>query len=305
MKKRRHHYVWRNYLRSWSENEQIWCARNEKIFLTNLMNIGQERDFYRLNDLTYQDTYILKLLINQHPNKMIRELNQGWVDLFTAVFKIRNQVNMLGVSNDEFETEIEKQIINLGEDCHCAIEEGAIIFLDGLLASVTNFITDEDNVVKFIHYLCIQYFRTKKMKEKVASAVSGLDLLDTDKVWNILSHVFSTSVAWAIYAERSEWSLVILENHTKSSFITCDQPIVNTFAAFGRQINGHDELELYYPLSPEKAILLTKRVEYKGMSSKVLDEAEASSYNDIMIDMSYEQIYSASQDQLVNLVQKK
>ncbi|MCK7632646.1 MULTISPECIES: DUF4238 domain-containing protein [unclassified Shewanella] len=304
MKKRRHHYVWRNYLRSWSDNEQIWCVRNKKVFPTNLMNIGQERDFYRLNELTKQEVSFLTLLINQHTSEAIQKLNHGWVELFTAVFRIREQVNKHGLSDDEFEAEIEKQIINLGEDFHCGIEEGAIKFLDGFLDNGTNFLADEDNAIEFIHYFCVQYFRTKNMKENAASSVSELGLLDVDKAWNILSHMFSTSLAWSIYAERSQWSSVILENHTSSPFLTSDQPIINTYAAFDKQVKDHDELEFYYPLSPEKALLLTKRTEYKGVPSKSLNELEVSGYNDIMIDMSHEQIYSFQKEQLEMYVQK-
>lgn len=304
MKKRRHHYVWRNYLRPWSDNEQIWCVRNKKVFPTNLMNIGQERDFYRLNELTNKEISFLTSLINQHASETIRKLNHGWVELFTAIFKIREQVNNYGLSDDAFEAEIEKQIINLGEDFHCRIEEGAIKFLGGLLDSGTNFLADEDNVIEFIHYLCVQYFRTKNMKESAVSAVSELGLLDMDKAWNILSHTFSTTLAWGIYSERSQWSSVILENHTPSPFLTSDQPIINTYAAFGKQVKDHDELEFYYPLSPEKALLLTRKDEYKGMSSKALNELEARGYNDIVIDMSYEQIYSFQKEQLEMYVQK-
>ncbi|WP_421201325.1 DUF4238 domain-containing protein [Aeromonas enteropelogenes] len=96
----------------------------------------------------------------------------------------------------------------------------------------------------------------------------------------------------------------MLENHTYSPFLTSDQPIVNTYAAFGKQVKDHDELEFYYPLSPEKALLLTKKAEYKDMSSIALKEFEAISYNDIMIDMSHEQIYSVRKDQLERYAQK-
>jgi hypothetical protein len=111
MKKRRHHYVWRNYLRAWTDNEQIWCLRDQKIFLSNLMNIGQECDFYRLKDLTNQEIDFIKLLIHSNQSEMLKKLNHGWIELFTDVFKIRGTANNLGISNAGFEQEIEKKLL--------------------------------------------------------------------------------------------------------------------------------------------------------------------------------------------------
>jgi hypothetical protein len=167
-----------------------------------------------------------------------------------------------------------------------------------MLTSNTNFLNDEELVVEFIHYLCVQYFRTKKVKENVANSVAELGLLDVDKAWNILSNIFSTTLGWSIYIERSFWSAVILVNHTKTSFLTGDQPIINTYAAFGYQVKEHDHLEFYYPLSPNKALLLTKNSEFKGVHSKVLSEAEVARFNDAILDLAHEQIYAATKFQL-------
>lgn len=285
-------------MRAWSYNEQIWCSRDQKIFPSNLMNIGQERDFYRLKDLTNQEINFIKLLINSNQSEMLKKLNHGWIELFTAVFKIRGIVNNLGISDAEFEQKTEKEIVNLGEDFHSEIEVSAIKFLEGMLTNNTNFLNDEELVAEFIHYLCVQYFRTKKIKEKVASAVAELGLLDADKAWNILSHIFSTSLGWSIYVERALWSAVILVNHTNTSFLTSDQPIINTYAAFGNKVVEHDHLEFYYPLSPNKALLLTKSSEYQGMHCRVLSEIEVARFNDAIVDLAYEQIYAASKSQL-------
>jgi|TARA_R100000501_G_C2597706_1_gene95737 hypothetical protein len=118
------------------------------------MNIGQERDFYRLKDLTTQDIEVIKLLIGTHQSEMLKKLNHGWIELFTTIFKIRESVNNSDLSNSDLEEEIERQIINIGEDFHSDIESGAIKYLDGMLTNDTDFLRDEDSSIEFIHYLC-------------------------------------------------------------------------------------------------------------------------------------------------------
>jgi hypothetical protein len=92
MKKRRHHYVWRAYLKPWSTNNKIWCHRDGKIFNPNLMGIGQERDFYKLKHLTKSDIALIKLLAIDHLNPRLKKLNEGWLTMFTAVFEIKEQL---------------------------------------------------------------------------------------------------------------------------------------------------------------------------------------------------------------------
>jgi len=64
-KKRRHHYVWQHYLKPWLVSEKIYCLRDNSIFPTNTVNIGQQRDFYKLKELLSEDIdFIKQLAIN-------------------------------------------------------------------------------------------------------------------------------------------------------------------------------------------------------------------------------------------------
>jgi len=47
MKKRRHHYVCKDYLNAWAVNGKVWCRMEEEVFNSNPVNIVQERDFVR------------------------------------------------------------------------------------------------------------------------------------------------------------------------------------------------------------------------------------------------------------------
>ena len=92
----------------------------------------------------------------------------------------------------------------------------------------------------------------------------------------------STNLGWSLYIERALWNAVILKTN-RDIVLTGDQPIINTYAAFGNEVTEHDHLEFYYPLSPRKALLLTKKRELQGVHSKVLSEAEVGEFNDAIV----------------------
>ncbi len=79
-KKRRHHYVWKQYLRSWAIDEKIFCLRDKKIINPNLVGIAQQRDFYKLNELKVDDIEFIMGFINKSP----KESRQGYSQLLKA-----------------------------------------------------------------------------------------------------------------------------------------------------------------------------------------------------------------------------
>ena len=61
--KKRHHYVWRNYLRAWSNSNDLIPSLikiNNKIAITNLTNVAQKKLFYSLEEFTFEEEYYLK-----------------------------------------------------------------------------------------------------------------------------------------------------------------------------------------------------------------------------------------------------
>ena len=53
-KKKKHHYVWQHYLTAWArDGEQVWCLRKGgEPFRSHTLNIGQQRYFYRLREMS-------------------------------------------------------------------------------------------------------------------------------------------------------------------------------------------------------------------------------------------------------------
>ncbi|MGL5712399.1 MAG: DUF4238 domain-containing protein [Paraclostridium sp.] len=65
IKKRRQHYVFQAYLNAWTNDEKLWCMRNNKKFNTGTINVAQERDFYRINPLNKDEEKFYNLFVSR------------------------------------------------------------------------------------------------------------------------------------------------------------------------------------------------------------------------------------------------
>ncbi|WP_421238554.1 DUF4238 domain-containing protein [Aeromonas enteropelogenes] len=304
--KRRHHYVWRKYLKTWAEDDLIWCLRNKRIFQSNLMGIAQERDFYKLNELREDDINFVKLYVDSIPDQSLRDMCKGWATKFITASEIIRSLRSISLEgeNKKIDEMIDSLIYNTEEDLHSAIEISSIHTINRLIERKEDTFDNRSDYIKFIHYLCTQYTRTNSMKQRAILSDPGHLKVDMSKVWNILSHIVATSIGLSIIREQGQWSVVTLINKSDTKFITTDQPVINTFAAFERQPEEDDELELYYPLSPMIAILLTKKT-FQGAREIIIDNQQAKHYNLSMISLAHEQIFSSSSTELECLIAKE
>lgn len=298
MKKRRHHYVWRHYLRSWAKNDLIWCLREGKLFNTNLMNIGQKKDFYKLKELTDKDIdFLEKAIVNNSPEHL-KKNNQEWIESFNKAFEIKNELEKRNISHAEIDKELDEAVFNLEEDLHGKIESEAIKYIEDILKENIDFYDTDDGCMNFTHYLCVQYMRTQKRKHEVLSSLGSVSFIDTEKIWNILSHLLSTNIAWSLYADRKYFKMILLKNSTENNFITGDQPVINTYAIGLRPDEAPDKLEFYYPLSPKLAILIKEKSSDNESKCVQLTSDEVDKYNQYIVGQSHSQIYGASDSDL-------
>lgn len=61
-RKKKHHYVWKIYLKPWTDNEQVPALfkNSKKIINTNPEGIEQQRYFYALKVFTEEEEIMLK-----------------------------------------------------------------------------------------------------------------------------------------------------------------------------------------------------------------------------------------------------
>lgn len=295
MKKiRHHHYVWRYYLRSWAPNEKIACLMEGKAFESNIMGIGQKRDFYKLKELNSDDfAFIKKLAIDSSP-KHFQSLHENLVNQFNLVFQLKELIKLRGIDDDGLNNLFDMVIHNLEENLHTGIESMAKKYIESVLREDIEFYYTDAGCMDFMYFLCVQYMRTEKIRKSVLEAVGSVKTVNFEKIWNVLSHIFATNMGWVFYAERKSFKIILLKNETTKEFITGDQPVINTYANIGMSITPPDKVELYYPVSPRIAILISEKEEYKEIHRKLLNESDVVSYNNLIVSNSYSQVYATS-----------
>jgi len=293
-KKRHHHYVWRYYLRAWASNEKIACLRGGRIFKPNLMGVGQKRDFYKLQELNSDELAFIKRLAIDTAPKHLQELHTNLVRRFNIVFKLREYIESKDINDQELKNLLDITIHNLEEDLHAGIEGETIKYIESILREDIDFYNIDKGCIDFIHFLCVQYLRTEKMKESTLDAIRNMTTINFEKINNVLNHIFATNMAWTFCAERKVFKMVLLKNETAKEFITGDQPVINTYGVIGTSKTPIDDIELYYPVSPKLAILISEKEEYKGIRTKVVNENDVVSYNNLILKNSHSQVYATS-----------
>jgi len=262
------------------------------------MNIGQEIDFYKLKELSKESIeFIRKLAIDPLP-KPLQKLNKGWIDIFNLVFKIQEYTDKKGIKNQELDEMLDEYIHNLEEDLHTSIENSSVKFLEAILDENLSFYENDDDCMEFMHFICVQYMRTNNIKQKVIVATQQSKLIDIKDIWNVLTHIFATSMGWSLFSDRNSFRLVLLKNSTEVDFITGDQPIINTHVTRTKKFEPITELELYYPVSPKLAILMTKNDSLARGEKVELSVSEVEKYNDQIFKQSHSQIYAKSRSDL-------
>jgi hypothetical protein len=291
MKKRGHHYVWQHYLKSWSNHSQLYCLRHNKIFPSNTKNIGKKRDFYKLKCLSEKEIDLLKSLIKPMSQNELKNIHEGWLDIFVS-FSSFNENAVV-----DYPKKLEDRFHNIEEDLMSKIETDALEALKLIQNKNIYFQKNDRNYYTFLIFLAIQYVRTNKMKSNMNEINFG-EGINRDNIWSVLKYNVATNIAHSIFSHRF-YKLVLIENDSNEALITGDQPVIN-IASGGMYEKEASDVELYYPISPKLAILITNKYDH---TVKYIEADEVKYYNSAIYKHSHEQVYAASKETLEALLQ--
>lgn len=273
--KKRQHYIWRHYLSSWTSNDQIWCKREGKCFNTSLENIGQKRFFYKAERLNLLERKIVEnFIFKRHPSSYESSLST---------------LNIYDLSSEGDDVTQKTSI----EEYHTLIEHTAIDIMATLRLKDMSWLKCKQSKINFSRFLGVQYSRTNRnhsiMSEGSLLAIKKFpqckDKFDPAKVAKVFAMLMGDFIGNWIYSS-AQFSLI--ENNTGIDFITGDQPIFNLDMKGRGEFEEPEKFNLYYPLSPELALLISKEIP----SNKEVSLKEVEEYNDFIERSSYEQLYS-------------
>ena len=295
---KRQHYVWRYYLAQWTDNRTVdgnlYCCRNDKIFQTGLMNIGQEKYFYKFIEISDSEAlWIEKLCIYENLPKELKQIDKMWLETYRYPFKLIEYLKTYGINDKN----IFQKIINQGEESiYCKTEEIGKTYLDRIYKEDCSFYENFDDKSDFNLYICEQFFRTKKRLEALKD--SKPFNLDYTKIWGPMRHIFATNLAFNLtYRNDKSFKLKLIHNNTNVNCITGDQPVINKYSTKETKGKVLDKFEFYYPITPKLAVLLTEK-DYKDDELIIEDENKINEFNDLIFVNSQEQVYATSENEL-------
>jgi hypothetical protein len=106
----------------------------------------------------------------------------------------------------------------------------------------------------------------------------------------------------SFYIDRKNFKLMMIENNTKNDFITGDQPVINIFSLSTIKDEPVENIAFYYPISPKLAVFVIEKNRFEGMTILSVTEQEVDSYNEAIIQCSFEQVFSLKRGTLEQIL---
>lgn len=296
----RQHYVWARYLRAWTNNGNIlsWHIPNGKRFATNPTNVANRRYFYGLAEMSDADVVFLRRMMSIAEPE-VQRLQRDWHAFFDDTFVRRREEQSRGELSAERARAYEIEINNFEESYFSqAVEGPSVRFLDALIGGDLGPISasqSPEELQHFGYFLGLQYLRTPKIIEHPV-----VDLIKANGMNPTLAafrHQFAVNFGWAFASRRSQHSVCLLEAPGDVDFITCDQPLYNLHAGPGFDPRS-EKFDLYYPLSPRRALRITFQGKATSDSHERVKKHVAKQYNDFIARIAHEWIFATSQEGL-------
>jgi hypothetical protein len=294
--KKLHHYVPRFYLQAWAQKKLIYCLQENEIFRPNLQGVAAQNYFYRLQEITHEDAEFIRRVVIAKSPEGLRQSHELLLYSMMLPHEARQRLRETGDATPERELALERAIRETNEDLHTAIEDDFQKHLDALRTGDTSFLQNDQQAALFYRSLSVQYARTNHIKQS-EQAMSAERFAFYMRIANPLVHMVAVNVGFSLYVERHLHKFILIDNPSKVPFVTADQPLIN-LAANPTNNEPPANFDVYYPLSPTKALLVLEPSSQNVPPDTTVDARYAEIMNLRMASHSYRQVFAKSQHQL-------
>lgn len=305
---KRQHFVWRRYLRSWCIKDDIITAyfkSRDSLVNTNLMNIGQSRYFYQMEVLSPSEIQFAKSFIDSCHNKDVAEYGYWMLSMyerFSEMYKMKDDKDIRSAYPD-----LDERLEDIQKNTFEHLQGKFEPLGEALLSCKST--RDLEDVISnkpydALFYLTIQYFRTRTMKDRVSEGMSDRPEIANiaEKTNPLISFVMSLLFVYNA-ARRQDYTFILVNNDTNISFITGEQPVINTVAEEVDENGYSKDLEFYYPISPKLAYLVTFGKSCNKVENIVVNEEWVNFHNKLIWKYSEDQIYAQNESD-IQIIQK-
>jgi hypothetical protein len=294
-KKRRQHHVWQHYLRSWTDGKHLCCLflRSGKVCRTGPTSVANRKDFYRLREMTPAHINLVEDIIRR--SEPPASLHDFTLTMFTKLFELRKRLEREGAFDAEAEARFDVAINNLEEDLHGTMERMAHPLLELLKRRDARIVNDDELYTKLTWFLGVQLTRTTR----AANAFSNFPDMDLEPVAGVLRHVLGLNMGYSLFTHRRLSRVTFASTPDDASFITGDFPVVN--ARELSRSEDPEDLALYYPVSPSRALLIEPRHTHPGVVRERFSRERVLRYNELVASMAVDQVFADNEEELARL----
>jgi hypothetical protein len=294
------HFVWRHYLEAWEVEGQLHVLRGKVNFSSAAKGVAKEGGFHDLPSLSDDDVEFL-IATSIRPGSPQEQQHREFIDLMVTAQRACAAVVANPEAYDEPKIAWANKILrDTEETLMTSVEELGLPWLTALRNGDCAFLEDPDASL-FFYFIAMQYLRTKAVAQSVITATKGSKLERLaekfERTWPLIRQIHAVDIAANLFGMRESYGLIFLDNDSNIDFIAGDQPMVNIHAVSRRDALP-TKFELYYPLTPRRAMLWTQEFcDQRGARIRV-NEQVVQHHNNMIALASHEMIFATSKEAL-------
>ncbi|MBF0639769.1 DUF4238 domain-containing protein [Pseudomonas protegens] len=311
---RKHHYVWAYYLSAWSgeSDNSIWHVTTKgNISKDSVKGLSREEDYNKIHALSDSDVAYIQLWPSGN-SPDLQSFQKSQLKFFKNASALID--SHIGLEHFEAYAEIKNisEVIQYGlfERTHTIIENLAKPVIDELKRGNIECLEQGRYMTSFCNFLAQQLFRTKKIKDRCLESMHLLpensENVKTFKMlfernWWFLSYKLALNMGASLHATADTDHHTFITNNTDIDFITSDCPVINIHesSAVSNQGTPPESLDLYFPISPKAAYIISPENRYDELASSI-DENTVKHLNSQIVLNSHLSIYGTSRAAIRN-----